>query len=247
MLFEQQCFLKDQTQVATFPPSQSKGRTACYTGAPPVPNTLVEASLASDAALPVEGTVTMELWSWAGALLHSDHNKTLGVGAFGTTSTAETLRWRLPAIMPAGVSVDECVVLVGFASTDGRHVSNSQIFLTSFAAAVGLVKPNFVAKLLHASPGLPVSSHTSQADSSLATAATFSLTSDAMAAMVAVEMNYTEVPGRFSDNSFMLKPGVPVQLTFTAWGSFAVEDLVKGLRVRSAADGGPTPPDWKAN
>jgi hypothetical protein len=65
-----------------------------------------------------------------------------------------------------------------------------------------------------------------------------------MAALVAVELNFTKLPSRFSDNVFALRPGVPVELTFTAWEAFAVQGLVGGLRVRSAADGVPTRPVW---
>jgi hypothetical protein len=199
-----------------------------------VPNITIEASLASDLALAVDGTVGMELWSWAGKKLFSD-NQTLGVPPFGTTGSADTLRWNLPSIMPANVSVNECVALVEFSSNGGSITSSSQIFLSSFAAAKGLKKPNFAALILQP----PVSGSASVSSVS------FQLTSDAMAALVAVEVNHTKLPGRFSDSAFMLRPGVPTELTFTAWGSFVVQDFVDELKIRSAAAGAPQNPVWK--
>eukprot|EP01052_Picozoa_sp_SAG31_P063807 SAG31_NODE_22714_length_519_cov_1.280952_2_plen_51_part_01 len=50
--------------------------------------------------------------------------------------------------------------------------------------------------------------------------------SDVLSAMVAVDMNFTRVPGRFSDNAFLMRPDVPIDLTFTAFvQSFDVQDL----------------------
>ena len=190
----------------------------------------------------------MELWTWAGKMLHRSAQKLRAINAFGTTGTAETLRWPLRSIMPPNVSMAECVAvlelnafpavagergLVSGVSPAGAIHASAEVFLGSFAAG-SLRPPTFRARLLHSIDRHP-----------LAEAVTFELVTDVLAAMLAVDMNYTQVPGRFSTNAILMRPDVAVNLTFTAYQPFSVHELVDHLRVRSAADGVPTSPVWQ--
>jgi hypothetical protein len=189
----------------------------------------------------------MELWTWAGKLLHRSAQPLRAVNAFGTTGTLETLRWSLRSVLPSNVTMAKCVVFLELnafsevmrgqeadMSLAGAIHASAGVFLGSFAAGA-LRKPSFRARLLHpADRGSSVQS------------VKFELVSDVLSAMVAVDMNYTLVPGRFSDNALLLmRPDVAVDLTFTSFDqAFGVQDLLDHLRVRSAADGVPARPVW---
>ena len=248
VLFAGSCFLKSAAQVNATAPSHSSGRVTCYVGHQPVPNVMIEASVANDLPVAIAdgGEVVMELWTWAGKLLHRSAQTLRAVNAFGTTGTLETLRWSLRSLMPSNVSMAECVVFLELnafsevtreqdadMSLAGAIHASADVFLGSFAAGA-LRKPSFRARLLHpADRGSSVQS------------VKFELVSDVLSAMVAVDMNFTLVPGRFSDNAILMRPDVAVDLTFTSFDqAFGVQDLVDHLRVRSAADGVPARPVW---
>eukprot|EP00455_Lapot_gusevi_P046655 TRINITY_DN6177_c0_g1_i2.p1 TRINITY_DN6177_c0_g1~~TRINITY_DN6177_c0_g1_i2.p1 ORF type:complete len:114 (-),score=13.23 TRINITY_DN6177_c0_g1_i2:42-383(-) len=46
----------------------------------------------------------------------------------------------------------------------------------------------------------------------------------------------TTVPGRFSDNGFLLLPGVPTVVTFWGFDDYSVDDFKKHLRIVSLHD-----------
>ena len=258
VLFDATCFLKTAAQVNATVPSHTSGRVTCYVGRRPVPGVVIEASVASDlsAAIADGGSVTMELWTWAGKLLHRSAQTLRAVSAFGTTGTAETLRWPLRAVMPSNMSMAECVVVLelnalaaGLEGTTSDQDSDltpgggamraihasAEVFLGSFAAG-SLRTPSFRARLLHPTDR-----------ESVTESVTFEMVSDVLSAMVAVEMNYTRIPGRFSDNAILMRPDVAVNLTFSTFQGeqpFSVQELVDHLRVRSAADGVPARPVW---
>ena len=94
--------------------------------------------------------------------------------------------------------------------------------------------PSFTARLLH-----PADRQSS------VQSVKFELVSDVLSAMVAVDMNFTLVPGRFSDNAILMRPKEAVDLTFTSFDqAFGVQDFVDHLRVRSAANAVPAKPVW---
>jgi hypothetical protein len=249
VLFDGSCFLKSAAQVNATMPSQSSGRVACYVGHRPVPDAIIEASVVNDLPVAIAdgGEVVMELWTWAGKLLHRSARTLRAVNAFGTTGTAQTLRWPLRSVMPSNMSMAECVAILELnafqeatSESDGADASpagaihaSAEVFLGSFAAG-SLRIPSFRARLFHP---------TEQGPS--AQSVRFELVSDVLSAIVAVDMNYTRVPGRFSDNAIFMRPDVAVNLTFTAYQPFIVQDLMDHLRVRSAADGVPTRPLWQ--
>lgn len=247
VLFDGTCFLKTTAQVNATAPSHGSGRVTCYVGHRPVPDVVIEASVANDLPLAIAdgGEVLMELWAWAGKLLHRSSQPLRAVNAFGTTGTLDTLRWPLRSVMPSNMSMADCVVVLELnafseamreldmdRSQAGAIHASAEVFLGSFAAGK-LHMPSFTARLLD------------QADRGSVQSVRFELVSDVLSAMVAVDMNFTRVPGRFSDNAFLMRPDVPIDLTFTAFvQSFDVQDLVDNLRVRSAADGVPARPKW---
>ena len=249
VLFDGTCFLKSAAQANVTVPSHSSGRVLCYIGHQPVPDVIIEASVANDLPVAIAdgGEVVMELWTWAGKLLHRSAKTLRSVDAFGTTGTVETLQWPLRSVMPSNMSMGECVVVLELnaypvesseqdaagVSTAGAIHASSEVFLGSFAAG-SLRSPSFRARLLHPADQGPS-----------AQAVRFELISDVLSAMVAVDMNYTRVPGRFSDNSILMRADVAVNLTFTAYQPFNAQDLVNHLRVRSAADGVPKRPVWQ--
>ena len=113
--------------------------------------------------------------------------------------------------------------------------ASAEVFLGSFAAG-SLRTPSFRARVLRPTDRQSVTE-----------SVTFELVSDVLSAMVAVDMNYTRVRGRFSDNAMLMRPDVAVNLTFSAFNGeqpFSVQELVDHLRVRSAADGVPARPVW---
>eukprot|EP01043_Picozoa_sp_COSAG02_P053397 COSAG02_NODE_5889_length_3958_cov_1.680228_4_plen_628_part_01 len=248
VLFAGSCYLKSAAQVNATPPSHSTGRVTCYVGHPPVPDVMIEASVANDLPVAIAdgGEVVMELWTWAGKLLHKNAQRLRAVNAFGTTGTVDTLRWPLRSVMPSNVSMAECVVFMQLnafsdamreqeadTSLTGAIHASAEVFLGSFAAGA-LRRPSFRARLLH-----PLDR------GSLVQSVKFELVSDVLSAMVAIDMNFTLVPGRFSDNAMLMRPDVAVELTFTSFDhAFDVQDIVDHLRVRSAADGLPARPAW---
>jgi hypothetical protein len=72
-------------------------------------------------------------------------------------------------------------------------------------------------------------------DNGLASSASFVLSTNNTAAFVTAETNHTLLPGRFSDNSFVLLPSETQQLTFYASKGvrFTVDDLYSTLTVRN--------------
>jgi beta-mannosidase len=244
------CYLKDQNAVARSVPVQSPGRTTCFTGQPPTPNATVLVALVSDLSFSVSGHVNIEVWSWAGRRLYND-TRALSVAAFSGTGTRQSLTWQLPDLIPARWTIAECVIVVhgmfsgddvltpaAPAATDGNKTNFSsitQIYLTSFAAAIGMKTPVFTARVMQD----PHSSAEEQATETL-----LEITSDSVATLVSLSVDDTAVKGRFSDSAFTTLPGEPTLVLFRGWEGYRSEALVSGLRISSAASEVPAPPKW---